>query len=373
MTSEPRADVVQGPARRTLITAGLLGAASAAGGASGWLAGRQRTPDLTPTAPDPAPNAPNAPLPGWRSLRPGQDIAAAIRAGATHLSLGAGEYPVNEPILLPRGGALRGVGQATRLVATRSMDGLVLIGGAAATDGVGLESLVLDCDEQAQSGVIVNIVGRTGNYQGEPDPVIRIDNLWCYDSTGDGLRYLGPDTRSCYTSRVRVRRAGGHGIAIEASDSWWVGCEATTIRSDTRSAGFHVAGTNNFFSACKAWYCRDYGWHIRGTRNKFTGCESQDTRSHGWFIEYDKNVFVGCVADTAGMYDVGGTARSADGFHVLPDANMSLVGCQSFDRRPGRHAAQQRFGFNVKPALVTSGLLVAATGWGNVDGLVGSL
>ncbi|MBK7722520.1 MAG: hypothetical protein IPI32_09955 [Austwickia sp.] len=367
---DPRPDQAQGPARRTLLAAGLLCAASAVGGASGWWAGRAAGRP-SPSVPAGGSAVPTSPGAGWRTVAAGQDIAAAVRAGAAQILLGPGEYPVRDPIALPRGGLLRGTGQATRLVATRPMTGMVLIGAGEGTDGISVESLVLDCDQQAQSGVIVHVDGNSGNYQGEPDPVIRLDNLWVYDSTGDGMRYHGPDTRSCHTSRVRVRRAGGHGMAIEASDSWWVGCEATTLRSDSRSAGFHIAGTNNFFSDCKAWYCRDYGWHVRGTRNKFTGCESQDTRSHGWFIEYDKNAFVACVADTAGMYDVGGTPRTADGFHVLPEGNTSLVGCQAFDRQPGRHAAQQRYGFHVRPALLKSGLLVAPTGWGNLDGLVG--
>lgn len=347
----------------------MVGVASVVGGASGWLAGRVGSTGAAGAGASMSERS----SAGWRTVSPGQDVADAFRRGATQVSLGPGDYPVATPIVLPRAGVLRGVGQATRLIATRPMNAMIQIGDGQATDGVGLESLVLDCDERAQSAVVVEVGGRTGNYQDEPDPVIRIDNLWCYDAAGDGLRYIGSDSRSCYTSRVRVRRARGHGIFVETSDSWWIACEATTIRSDGRTAGFAVAGTNNFFSACKAWYCRDYGWVVRGTRNKFTGCEAQDTRSHGWLIEYDKNVFLGCVADTAAMYDVGGTPEGADGFHVLPAGNTSLVGCQAFDRQPGRRAAQQRLGFNVPPALVAAGLLVAPTGWGNVRGLVGSV
>ncbi len=303
----------------------------------------------------------------WSYVAPGQSISAALAAGARAIQLGAGQYNITEPLVLPRGCTLRGVGQHTRLVATTTLPAVIAIGNGAPVDAVTVESLLVDCAGRATVGIDLHIVGTAGNYKGEPDSACRLDNLWVWDAAADGIVYRGSDTQACVTSRVRVRRAGRYGYNVSAPDNWWVACEATT--SGDNSAGFFVASANNFFQACKAWYCRGYGFHVRGTRNKFTGCETQDTRSHGWFIEWDKNVFTGCVADSAGFHDVGGTPDTADGFYFNGGSDTSIVGCQSFDRSSGG-IQQQRYGFNVPRSFVDAGLLVAPTGWNNLRGLL---
>lgn len=315
----------------------------------------------------------------WTYVPPGGSIQRAIASGAKALQLGAGEYRIAEPIRPSGGCSIRGIGQQTRLRAAKGMAAMIAIGGGGSVDGVAIADLTLDCAGKAQIGIDLNISGTGRFYKGEPDSVCRLDNLSIHQPALDGVAYRGTDTQACITSRVRVRQAGRYGFRVEAPDSWWIACEATTIRQTGSSAGFYIGtaipgsngigASNNFFEACKAWYCRDYGWHVRGGRNKFIGCESQDTRSHGWFIEYDRNVFTGCVADTAAMIDVGGTPGGADGFHVVSGEQTSMVGCQSIDRRP-HGQAHQRYGFNVPAAMVTEGRLAGHTGWDNLAGLV---
>jgi hypothetical protein len=321
-------------------------------------------------AADAAPSALTTPVGPWTYVAPGESISAAINGGARAILLGNGEYRITTPIVLPRGCHLRGIGQLTRLRATTSTAAVIAIGNGAAVDGVCVSDLVVDCDRRATDGIDVNIVGTTGNFQGEPDAVCRLDNIWVYSPTVDGVVYRGSDTQAVVTSRVRVRQAGRYGFRVEAPDNWWIACEATTIVQTGSSAGFYIGGANNFFNSCKAWYCRDYGFHVKGTRNKFVGCEAQDIRSHGWYIEWDKNTFTGCTCDTAGMTDVGGTANTADGFYVVSGTYTSIVGCQAFDRRPGGGTAQQRYGFNVPVSMVTEGRLVGHSGWDNIAGLV---
>ncbi|MEO3822407.1 hypothetical protein [Actinomadura sp. B10D3] len=316
----------------------------------------------------------------WTYVPPNGSIQKAIDKGATAILLGHGDYRLTEPVVPVRGCTIRGAGQRTRLRATRSMDAMIAIGRGRSVDGVAVSDLVLDCAGQAGIGIDLDITGTGRFYKGEPDAVCRIDNLAVYLPELDGIAYRGSDTQACVTSRVRVRQAGRYGFRVEAPDSWWIACEATTRRQTGASAGFYIGqaiagsdgigGANNFFQACKAWFCRDYGWHVKGTRNKFVGCEAQDTRSHGWSIEYDQNVFTGCVADTASSRDLGAKANEADGFFVGAGEQTSLVGCQSFDRRPGGRGAQQRFGFNVPAAMADQGRLVGQTGWDNVMGLV---
>ncbi len=349
--------------RRLLLGAGGLALAT---GAAGATAGRLTAASPTNVELVTGENSP------WQYLPVGADLAAAVRGGARLIQLGPGDYPVRDTVVLPRGGQLRGVGQSTRIIAATTMDAVIGIGTGGPVDGVDVSSLVVDCDNTARVGIAVQISGRRGHYQDEPDPVIRLDDLWVYDAAVDGVVYQGTDVRSCTTSRVRVRRARRHGFLIEASDCWWIACEATTSTRGSGNAGFHVAGANNFFEACKAWFCSDYGWHIRGTRNKFIGCESQDTRSHGWFVEFDRNTYVGCVADTAGMFEVGGTPDTADGFHIVVADDSSFVGCQAFDRRPSGRPAQQRWGFRVPRQVIDEGRLVGASGWDNIRGLTGT-
>jgi hypothetical protein len=281
--------------------------------------------------------------------------------------LAAGTYPVTAPIAPTRGCTIRGVGQATRIQATVAMPSVLDVGRGAAIDGVMIADLVVDANMKAVCGIRLNIVGTAGNLLGEPDAVTRLDNLWVFAPTGDGIIYQGSDTQATVTSRVRVRQAGGIGFNVLSPDNVFLACEATTSGT-TGQHGFLVGSANCHFHACKAWFCRGYGWHIKGTRNSFVGCESQDTRLHGWYIEYDKNTFTGCIADSAGAPEVGGTANTSDGFHVVTDRLTPITGCLSFDRRPDNRTAGQRFGFNLPRALAE--LVIGNTGWNNLSGTV---
>lgn len=316
----------------------------------------------------------------WMYIPPGQPIQPAIQAGARAILLGDGEYPIDEPIVPTDGCTISGIGQRTRILATKSMGAMVAIGDGGPVDGVTVSDLVLDCAKRASIGIDLDINGTKGFYQDEPDSVCRIDDVWVYDPAEDGLVYRGSDTQACITTRVRVRRAGRYGFRVEAPDNWFTNCEATVTSRTGETAGFYVGvaikgsngigGGSNRFVSCKAWYCGDYGYHVKGTRNRFMECESQDTGSHGWYIEYDKNVFSACVADTAGYHAVGGTPGSADGFYIEAADHTSMTGCQAFDRRPSDHPAQQRHGFNVPRSMVTEGRLVAATGYDNTAPLI---
>jgi len=338
--------------RRTLLRAGAVGTVA---GATTLLA------DTTVA------NA--AGVGPWEFVAPGSSIQAAITAGARAIQLGAGTYTVTSPITPTRGCALRGVGQSTRIVAGAPMSEVIAIGNGGAIDGVYIGDLVCDANGKAGHGINLNIVGTTGNYRGEPDAMTRLDNLWVYATTRDGVIYQGSDTQATITSRVRVRQAGNIGFNVLAPDNVFIACDATTA-SGTGQHGFYVGSANCHFHASKAWYCRGYGWHIKGSRNSFMGCEAQDTKLHGWYIEYDKNTFNGCMADTAGMYDVGGTPRASDGFYVVPNNLTILTGCLAFDRKPAGKPAQQRYGFNIPTALKTNGLFIANIGWDNTAGTI---
>lgn len=313
-------------------------------------------------------------------VEPGGSIQDAIDSGAKKIELGAGVYDAIAPIVPTPGLTIEGVGSETIVRASVPMSAVFAIGNGGPVDRVSIWNLSVECVNKATVGIDVDIVGTSGFYQGEPDAICRLINLLVYDPVSDGVVLRGTDTQACVLDTIRVRRAGRYGFRIEAPDNWIDKCEATTRTQTGSSAGFYVGvaisgsngsgGSNNFFRDCKAWYCRDYGWHIKGTRNKFNGCESQDTRAHGWYIEWDKNVFVGCVADTAGMYDVGGSMGNADGFYVAAASYTSMVGCQSFDRKPGGHFQQQRYGFNVPASMVSSGRFNGHSGWDNATALL---
>lgn len=348
----------------TLATAGAAGGFLAGTGISG--AGTEMTAQAEPTGS-------GGP---WLYLAPGRSIADAVDRGARAIQLGEGEYRIDRPVVLPHGSYLRGVGQLTRLRAVQEIPTVLAIGNGGPAYGVQLADLAIDCADTARTGVELNIVGQEGNFNNDNDAVCRLENLLVWAPTEDGVVYRGTDNRAVLSTRVRVRQAGRHGFLIgdnsdfTVSDCWWIACEATTARHTDDSAGFEVRGANHFFQACKAWYCRDYGFHVNGVRNKFTGCETQDTRLSGWYVEFDMNTFTGCTADTAGMWDVGGTRDTADGFYVEEGEATSMVGCQAFDRAPRGHREQQRYGFNVPGSMIEDGRLIGHSGWGNTRGLV---
>lgn len=373
MNDDPDPAVDARPSRRLLLT----GTVAALAGAGAGAAAASLLDDPTPPALAPGSVAGGDGGP-WHVVAPGGSIQATIDGGAKAIALGDGTYPVDAPIVATPGCTIRGIGERTVVAATTEIPAVFAIGDGGAIGGVTIADLVVDAAGKAEVGIDVDIVGTGGNLRGEPDSVCRLDNLWVLDTTADGIVYRGTDTQACITSRVRVRRAWRYGYRIEAPDNVWIGCEATTAGPD--GAGFSIGvalqgsdgigAANLHFHACKAWYCRGIGWEVGTGRNAFVGCEAQDTAGHGWHITGARNTFNGCVADTAGMADVGGRPDVADGFFVEPASELSLVGCMSFDRRPGRAAAQQRYGFNVPAALVDAGLLVAPIGWGNTGGLI---
>ncbi|MCB1039534.1 MAG: hypothetical protein KDA94_08405 [Acidimicrobiales bacterium] len=364
----------QGTGRRALLAGGLALVAGAGAGAAAGSFVASDEPELR-LARGSVPGGDGGP---WRYVEPGGSVQEAIDAGASAIQLGAGEYPIDAPLTPTPGCTIRGIGEQTVLTAVADLPTVVAIGAGGPVGGVTVADLVVDAAGRADLGVDLDVVGTGGNLRGEPDAVCRLDALWVLDARLDGIAYRGTDTQATITSRVRVRRAGRHGYRIEAPDNVWVACEATTRGTD--GAGFWIGtaidgsdgigAANLHFHACKAWYCHGVGWEVGTGRNTFTGCEAQDTASHGWRITAPRNTFTGCSADTAGMADVGGRPDAADGFSVVPDTELALVGCMAFDRKPGGAAPQQRFGFDVPPALVEAGLLVAPIGWGNVRGLV---
>lgn len=313
-------------------------------------------------------------------VAPGESIQEVIDAGDKCILLGSGNYMLDEPLISSRELTISGVGPSTKLIAdSAGMDAVIKVGNGGPIDGVYIEDLNIYAD-LAEHGIDMNVVGTSGNDQGEPDAMCRISNVRIYRPDQDGVVLRGTDTQACILDKIRVRQAGRYGFRVEAPDNWFNMCEATTRYQTGSSAGFYVGvamsgsngsgGSNNCFMGCKAWYCRDYGWHIKGTRNRFDSCESQDTRAHGWFVEWDKNVFTGCIADTAAMYDVGGSMGNADGFYVSAGSQTSMTGCQAFDRKPSGHFAQQRYGFNVPASMVSSGRFIGASGWDNATALL---
>lgn len=363
-----------GASRRMVLT-GAVAALAGAGAGAAVAALVARDDDAPSLAAGSTPGGDGGP---WHYVAPGGSIQDSIDGGATAILLGDGTYPVTEPIVVKPGCTIRGIGERSVVTATAGMDAVFAVGAGGPVGGVTIADLVVDAAKQAAIGIDIDIVGTAGNFRDEPDAVCRFDHLWVLDAVDDGIAYRGTDTQACITSRTRVRRAGRHGYRIEAPDNVWVACEATT--SGSAGAGFHIGvaldgsdgigAANLHFHACKAWYCHGYGWEVGTGRNAFVGCESQDTAKHGWLITAPRNTFTSCVADTAGMADVGGRPDDADGFHVVPGAELSLVGCMAFDRTPGGAEAQQRYGFNVPKALVDDGLLVAPIGWGNASGLI---
>ncbi len=353
-------DAATSPRRRALL--GLV-AGGGAGAVAGLVAGRLGADRIA----DDRPGGP------WTHVAPGASIHDAFAGGALAVALGAGEYPIDRPLAMPRGASLRGVGRSTILRAAPAgpdpLDAVISIGGGGPVDGVSIADLVVHAGGLATTGIDLHIQGEDGNFDGEPDAMCRLDDLWVYEPLDDGVWYRGDDAQATITTRVRVRRAGRHGFHVQAPDNWWIACEATTTdRAGTgESHGFEITSSNNHFSHCKAWYCAGHGWHHKGVRTTFTGCEAQDTKGHGWFVEWSQCTLTGCTADTASAARLGAAPGAADGFYVESPDKLVITGCTSTDRTT---PPQQRYGFNVPAGLVDDGRFVANVAWAVRDGEV---
>lgn len=303
-----------------------------------------------------------------REVLVGEDLQAALTGYEGEVRLQRGIHTRSTPIIQNKRQKVTGEGGgATIIRATASMDALWKVGNGAPVDRCQLSDLCLDANGFADVGLDINVVGTTGNLNGEPDSQGHFERLYVDDAITTGIHVRGTDSQAIHVTACRVRRAGQWGFIIASPDSWFTDCEATTSVTGT-GAGYYVNSSNLHFKGCKAWYTRGYGWHIKGTRNIFTDCESQDTRLHGWFIEWDKNTYTSCMADSAGYADVGGIANNADGFYLASGLAYTVMsGCQAFDREQN-YAAQQRYGFNMSASTYNIGRTTAATaGTAGVD------
>lgn len=301
------------------------------------------------------------------------DYVAARGGGVVRV--GAGSHRIDSELFLKNGVSLEGEGSATILRASVAMHSVLNTASSAASS---IRHLRIDCANKAQYGLYSSPVAGSSYGDFAPDPCFRASDLFIDDAQIAGV-YLGGQARSTRLEEIRVRRAGGWGFWLRNADSTIVDCEATTTgawkespdtdQKPSTGSGFYVGCVNTVIRGCKAWYTRGYGWHIRGSRNRISECESQDTRSHGWKIEYDKNVFTNCVADSSSMYDVGGIVNGADGFYIDGTGNV-FVGVLAFDRKPGGKAAQQRYGVNVKQAVLDAGHMLGVHGYDNATKLM---
>jgi hypothetical protein len=300
---------------------------------------------------------------GVRLASPGVDaLQAAVDDGPGIVQLGPGVYSQTATLRLKADVIVQGAGAATRIVAARPMRALVTAGDSSESSAAfgdrpsrtQLRDLVVDCAGQAEIGVVVDPAQGTDYADGEPDPSVRMSDVWVYGAANIGV-YVGRYARSSYISTVRVRRAGLFGFVFGQPDSFVSNCEATTQRQTgtpavpelpRTGASFHINSANSSYVNLKGWYSRGYGFHLRGTRNQLSNSYSQDTNLHGFYCEWSGgNTIVGCQADTPGMHDVGGAADQ-DGFYFEGMGFDVVSGCTAYDRRPGGAAVNMRHGFN---------------------------
>ena len=313
-----------------------------------------------------------------REVPLGGNIQSVLNEGPGEVLLTADRnspYSVSSPLILPRGVNLRGANHGAIIRASVQMDAVLKVGNGSTADHWAISGLTIDANNLAATGIDVNIVGTSGNYKsGEPDSRGRISDVEIWDATTNGVWTRGTDAQAIRFQGIRVRRAGLYGFLVESADLWFTDCEATTMGGSTDAnrpgAGFGIYKTNCHFKGCKAWFTRgSHGFHVKGSRNFLTDCEAQDCGKHGFFVEYAKNLLVACVADTCSTSMANGTPGTHDGFYLVPDNILALVGCLSFDRKPNGLSSGQRYGFNMPIELNASNLAIGLTGYDNLSGL----
>jgi hypothetical protein len=228
--------------------------------------------------------------------------------------------------------------------------------------------LVCDAGGKATHGINLNVVGTTGNFKGEPDAMTRIDNVWIYGPTKDGIIYQGADAQDTFTTRVRVRQAGriGYNILSRTTSSW----PARRPRARPANTASLSATPTATSRPARPGTAEATAGTSRAAGTASSAVRRRDSKLHGWYIEYDKNTFNGCLADTAAMFDVGGVAGTSDGFYVVPAGLTTLTGCLAFDRRPTGKTRATTLRVQHPDRPQDAGLFVANTGWDNTAGTV---
>lgn len=221
----------------------------------------------------------------------------------------------------------------------------------------------------------------------EYDASHRMMDMYIYATGWHGISLVATGVgnernRGMYLSNIRIIDAGttvsptACGLNIESPDSFFIGVDV----GSSASHGIRVAGSNNRFVSCKAWYSgslatavhQGCGFYMStGGRNEFSGCEAQDNYGDGFYVGGGFQTLSSCMADSNG-YNRGGGAGAGvgwtgSGFYVSGWTTIQGIALDKNEAGRGiyqKYAVESAYG-NIK---VIINVVTGVSGVGNQGG-----
>ena len=296
-------------------------------------------------------------------------IQNAINAAAGGVCyLPAGTYKVGN-LTLPASTTLVGDGAGATVlsVASGTTGAVIALTTPSTTRRVCVRDLMIEGNNVSVTGVSLDNTSLSPSTPGQH----RLYNVIVQDCGVDAF-YYGTALVETMTIGCTAYNAGRYGFNITtgATDSRWVSC--TT--GPSVGHGWVVTGSNNHFSACKAYYAgyssgtftsAGHGWYVLGVSSYPTmgvtwdGCEAQDCGGQGWnFNPSTPGMYSlamnACVIDSCNAYAQTGTAGAAIATAYV--TYSSVTNCVAWNRSGG--AGTMTYGISVtgpQTGLVISG------------------
>jgi len=243
------------------------------------------------------------------------NLAAAVVSGQP---VAPGNYSINATLTPDTGQSLNGIGPGVIITAAGGFSGSFMWQNKTAASSVqtALRNVTLVPSTGSVGGVFLD---NTGLGSGDPRHILQ--NVYVNNSKGDAFKF-GNNIRSCIIEGCQqyFGQAFGFNIQSGATDNFFTGC----LSGWSTNHGFNVAGSNNMFSCCKAffagfngstWGTTQAGFAIGATVcNSFASCQAQQNALHGFDLQGCASTTVsGCDADSNSSGTTGGVGINLNG------------------------------------------------------------
>jgi hypothetical protein len=224
--------------------------------------------------------------------------------------------------------SLTGSGQGTVLQAVAGTTGYVVtLAHPATTYQAAVRNLTIVPNTGSLGGVQLDNTGFTSG-GGVTDTLHTLEDIYVHMAGGDGFN-LGNNVRSLRATRCAAYDSGGMGwnLGSGCTDNFFTSC----LTGVSASHGFGVAGGNNMFADCKAFFAGNNGsafdtthngWDISGGYNTLASCQGQTNALHGVNLTGNCNSVMACEFDTNGQ----GTGSNGVAINVNGAQECTVIG-----------------------------------------------
>ena len=201
------------------------------------------------------------------------NIAAALAKGPVFLQ--AGTFVINQRIVIPGGGILRGVSGIPVAVSSSQQDfpGTVITYGTGFADTALIEvagafAVISELNLNGNNGT-AQPSGLDGIYVDDTGGGLRMENVGIFTVSHNGINMANTAKAEICARNVIVAHAGNNGFSCMATDSTWDNCYALGCKG----SGFYIAGeqANSKWINCRSEWSAGPGWVLTGSWNNGPG------------------------------------------------------------------------------------------------------